>query len=1325
MFITARRPLHVLATAAFAVTLAWSATAPAAEGETPRRVVYETTPPAPEFQTLEQATAKSVGCVSCHTGTDAKTMHDNPAVIIGCTDCHGGDATVMRPVGSKPGPYKAGSKTVRHADPDYRAALDRAHVQPTLPKSWHYPASANPKHSYTLLNKESPEYVRFINPSDYRIAREACGACHLKQIVNAERSLMATGAMLWGGGAYNNGILPFKNYILGEAYTREGIGATLVSPIKPTKEQMRTRGILPSLAPLPSFETIPPGDIFRVFERGGRNILHLFPEIANPNSLGQLQRLEEPGRPDLRQSNRGPGTGLRIAVPVLNIHKTRLNDPFMWFLGSNDNPGDFRTSGCGSCHVVYANDREQRHSGPYARFGHMGETQTADPTIPQGEPGHPLEHRFTRAVPTAQCMNCHMHQPNIFLNSFLGYTMWDYESDAPKMWPAEQKYPTHDEIWEINRRNPEEAAIRGKWADLEFVKKVWELNPEMENTQFADYHGHGWNFRAIFKKSRDGTLLDDEGKAVSHDDPDKFKKAVHMSSIHLDKGMHCVDCHFENDSHGNGYLYGEVANAVEIRCKDCHGTIDSYPPLRTSGPAARPDGFDLSLLRTQDGRSRFEWRGSDCEAPLNERKDCALYQRPALWGTDQPEPTNAKIREALGPNREWKVSLIRDSVDPAHGDYNAKAARAKLLSNDGSMKWGWGVAKDEKDRAHADDEMMCFTCHLSWTTSCAGCHLPIQANWKTELGHYEGNVSRNYATYNPQVARDQMFQLGRHGSVKDHLIAPIRSTSALVLSSTNINRERIYIQQAPIAASGYSSQAFAPHFPHTVRLTETKTCTDCHLSEANDNNAIMAQLLLHGTNFVNFMGFNAWVGGENSFEAVRVTEWEEPQAVIGSFLHKYAYPDWFREHEERDRKLYESYDQPSGPVGCLQLRGEYMIVAEGPRGTQAYDVASIANKGFSDRIITAPFGRAGHDTFIASKNATCVAYPTTQPIHPDRQRANAELHYGDNQEQPFHPIYDYAFITDSEEGLILVDVNTLADGEARNNFFTRALTWNEGGVLKGARHITVAGYYLYIAADLGVVILNVNDPMQPKVVRVLPYEDARATAVQFRYLFVTDKDGLKVVDITDPENPVPVADAGVEIADARKFHLARTYAYIAGGKDGLIIVDIETPTKPRLYARFTADGRINDARDVTVASTNASLYAYIADGVNGLKVVHLTAPDKQPKFYGYSPEPKPELIAWWPTTSPATSLSRALERDRAVDETGGQVAVLGRLGSRPFTLEEQRKLYMRDGKPWTVTDEVEFDRFVPGNDGRGDSRNAAGEDPEKRVEADTAGSQAN
>ena len=103
----------------------------------------------------------------------------------------------------------------------------------------------------------------------------------------------------------------------------------------------------------------------------------------------------------------------------------------------------------------YANDRDPKHSGPYAEFGHLGKTQTVDPTISKEESGHPLKHEFTRAIPTSQCMICHMHQPNMFVNTYLGYTMWDYESDAPRMWPEEQQYPTASEIREINLRNPE------------------------------------------------------------------------------------------------------------------------------------------------------------------------------------------------------------------------------------------------------------------------------------------------------------------------------------------------------------------------------------------------------------------------------------------------------------------------------------------------------------------------------------------------------------------------------------------------------------------------------------------------------------------------------------------------------------------------------------------------------------------------------------------------------------------------------------------------------------------------------------------------------
>jgi hypothetical protein len=1208
-------------------------------------------PAAPKAQTQAQAKEKSNGCMSCHTSTDRHTMHANPGVVIGCTDCHGGDAKVFHQADAD------------RASPAYQEEMNKAHILPRDVEFWK--SSAHPKDSYAKLNKEHPAFVRFINPGDLRVAREACGSCHLPIIQAQERSLMSTTAMFWGGASYNNGILPYKRYILGESYTPDGGPAAIVNPVKVDNDKFVHKGILEKLNPLPAWESIPPADIFRVFERGGRVISSAFPEIGLPNLAGKLQTLDEPGRPDIRASNRGSGTGNRIAVPVINITKTRLNDPTLWFLGTNDQPGDYRSSGCTSCHTIYSNDRDPKHSGPYAKFGHSGTTQTNDPTIPKDESGHPLKHEFTRAIPSSQCMVCHMHQPNIFVNSFYGYTMWDYESDAPHMWPEKQKYPTDAEIRAIQEKNPEEAAIRGKWSDPEFLSDVANLNPKLKDTQFADYHGHGWNFRAVFKRNRKGALLDAKGKIVADDDPDKFKKTVHLSSIHMDLGMNCVDCHFAQDMHGNGHIYGEAAAAIEIDCADCHGTSKKYPTLHTSGPAAQPGGMDMSLLKTQDGRRRFEWR------------DGKLFQR-----------------SALDPNKEWELSLVKDTVNPDNPKYNKKAARAKLMSAGEAGregKWGPGVKK----LAHDDEKMACFTCHLSWTTSCAGCHLPIQANWKTDRQHYEGGETRNYASYNPQVARDDMFQLGMSGPVKGSKITPVRSSSALILSSTNINREKIYIQQPPIAASGFSSQAFAPHYPHTERKEETKTCTDCHISKNNDNNAIMAQLLLQGTNFVNFIGYNAWIGEVNHIEATTVTEWNEPQAVIGSYLQRYAYPDWFRKHQDKNLELVESFDHSTkGVVGCLQKRGEYMFVAEGKGGFRVYDIANIANKGYSQRIVSAPFSPLGQDTHIASKNATCMAIPTNQSIAPTRNVG--DLMRVTNQEQDFHPIYHYAVITDSEEGLILTNVDTLADGEPRNNFLTRATTWNPDGLLNGARHITLGGHIAYIATPKGIVIVNLNDPLKPEHVATVTLEDARASALQFRYLFVTDKLGLRVIDVTITDKPV-VLPGLVAFENAQKLYLARTYAYVAAGSQGLAIVDIEKPEHPQLYQLFTAEEKLNDVQDVVVGSTNASLFAYVADGKNGLRVLQLTSPDTQPRFYGFSPEPKPELIAWRKTVSPAMALAKGLDRDRAVDEMGNQIAVFGRIGSRPFFAKEMEKLYLQpNGQIWKVSDEVNSADFVPG-----------------------------
>ena len=83
-------------------------------------------------------------------------------------------------------------------------------------------------------------------------------------------------------------------------------------------------------------------------------------------------------------------------------------------------------------------------------------------------------------------------------------------------------------------------------------------------------------------------------------------------------------------------------------------------------------------------------------------------------------------------------------------------------------------------------------------------------------------------------------------------------------------------------------------------------------------------------------------------------------------------------------------------------------------------------------------------------------------------------------------------------------------------------------------------------------------------------------------------------------------------------------------------------------------------------------------------------------FYGFSPAPKPELIAWARTPSPALSLAKGLDRDRGVDETGHQIAVFGRLGSRPFNRGEMERLFLNSRRePYFVTDRGTMDDWLP------------------------------
>ena len=481
-------------------------------------------------------------------------------------------------------------------------------------------------------------------------------------------------------------------------------------------------------------------------------------------------------------------------------------------------------------------------------------------------------------MPTSQCMTCHMHPGTNMVTTYQGLMWWDNETDGDKMYPAvpfqRSDAAAGGDREAESRRERRSAACGAIPNSCSKTGDPPEFNNSLKQTRFADFHGHGWLFRAVFKRDRKGNLLDDAGNVVKDPTAEQLTEAVelhrprdhrasgprtpeamqsemekraglpvHLKDIHLERGMQCIDCHFKQDNHGDGKLYGEPRNAIEIACVDCHGTVTSYANVVTSGPGARElpgpkpgttqKGRDLlsglELARTPFGTERFVKQGN------------VLTQR-----------------SMVTPGLSWEVPQIRDSVtegiaalqstrDDGKAGEEARPRRGGHRSREGPQ--------EKADLAHADANMTCQSCHSAWITSCFGCHLSQTANQKRPMLHNEGIDTRNWTVYNFQVLRDDVYMLGKDGTVdrRQDLAGAIveRRRGQLAGSRTGSGSTT---SSRPCRRRATPARRSTRTCRTRCGRTETKTCTDCHVSASGDNNAVMSQLLLLGTNFVNFMG---------------------------------------------------------------------------------------------------------------------------------------------------------------------------------------------------------------------------------------------------------------------------------------------------------------------------------------------------------------------------------------------------------------------------------------------------------------------------------------
>ena len=349
-------------------------------------------------------------------------------------------------------------------------------------------------------------------------------------------------------------------------------------------------------------------------------------------------------------------------------------------------------------------------------------------------------------------------------------------------------------------------------------------------------------------------------------------------------------------------------------------------------------------------------------------------------------------------------------------------------------------------------------------------------------------------------------------------------------------------------------------------------------------------------------------------------------------------------------------------------------------------MAQVDHKGFSERIVSAPVSPLGQKLYVKTKDATSVALPTTH----DRGRA-ARRSCPENQEQKVHPLYDYAFVTDREEGLVVVGpLHTLLDGDPRNNFVKRVATFNPDGVLAGATSAAIAGTTGFVTTPRGLVVLDLQDPLHPRVIGQVGAPAARAArggrAVPLR---VRARRGGPQGRGHHRARQAAGGGGRARAPRARARALPGAHLRLRGGRAARAWPSwtSSVPSGRASTRPSTPAGAINDAHDVKLGATNGSIFAYVADGKNGLRVIDVDLRQRHAGRLRLQPEADAEAGGHVPhARARGGPLARRGPRPRGGRDRATRSASSAGAGARPLNGEEQRRMYLRDGKPFTVTD---------------------------------------
>ena len=308
------------------------------------------------------------------------------------------------------------------------------------------------------------------------------------------------------------------------------------------------------------------------------------------------------------------------------------------------------------------------------------------------------------------------------------------------------------------------------------------------------------------------------------------KRYLHMQEdIHYQKGMLCQDCHTSNDLHGDGFLGGANAAAVEIECQDCHGTTKKYP-------WELPIGYSDEFNTTE-----ATGKGRGVAASVAE------YLKQGYV----PAPEDGYILTARGNPLPKAVKKGNKIIMHLASGKDIELKPLKLLKENEALSKKALIAMDVVS-AHTS-EMECYACHATWAPQCYGCHVKIDySDGKKNIDYVQASHDHDRhgttggmrdlkkylvpgkVTETRSYLRWENPALSQNGEGRVSPTIPGCQTTITVIGKDGKALLQNHIFKIPnvegAGEEGQNAIDMAPVQPHTIQK-ESRSCESCHASD--------------------------------------------------------------------------------------------------------------------------------------------------------------------------------------------------------------------------------------------------------------------------------------------------------------------------------------------------------------------------------------------------------------------------------------------------------------------------------------------------------------